>query len=218
MYLRRFVATSKLLEFLGRNSNLAGCAGAVVTMTGGMVATMNPFVSLGIGAIGYASGFLILSRSKQEVTIENALIEGKVEVETLTCNINSLKDSLAPHTGQIPPEIQTRIEDIFSTVEDILPKWDRIKGFTEEKYTINSIFTDYLPTIITNYLNLPKSYYRNAQKNQAGQEIIEQLGLLNKTLAKIRDSVYSGVEQDIRVQGIFLKQKFEEIETNLKIA
>jgi hypothetical protein len=57
-------------------------------------------------------------------------------------------------------------------------------------------------------MNLPKSYYRNGAKSQAADEIMEQLGILLKALDGIRDSLYAGVEQDIKTQSRFLRERF----------
>lgn len=214
------MATSKpspVLDFLGRNSNLSGSVGAVVAMAGTFAATMNPLISVGLGVIGYGAGFLLLSGSKQEISIEDAAHDSKVEVDALSANITSLRESIEPHSKQIPSEIMVGVEEVLSTAEDILPRWDKLPRLSDEKHTINAIFTNYLPAIITNYLNLPKSYYKNAQKQQVGQEVVDQLSLINGALVKIREGLYSGVEQDIKVQGIFLKGKFQEMENALKL-
>lgn len=214
------MATSKpspVLDFLGRNSNLSGSVGAVVAMAGTFAATMNPLISVGLGVIGYGAGFLLLSDSKQEISIEDAAHDSKVEVDALSANITSFRESIEPYSKQIPSEIMVSVEEVLSTAEDILPRWDKLPRLSDEKHTINAIFTNYLPAIITNYLNLPKSYYKNAQKQQVGQEVVDQLSLINGALVKIREGLYSGVEQDIKVQGIFLKGKFQEMENALKL-
>jgi hypothetical protein len=112
------------------------------------------------------------------------------------------------HANRIPDEILVASESIFTIMEEIIPRWKELNSFGDQKYVINSIITQYFPESITSYMNLPKSYYRNGTKSKAAEEIMEQLGILLKALEGIRDSLYAGVEKDIKLQSQFLKDKF----------
>lgn len=200
--------TSKIdiLEFLAQKANIAGSVIAVSTMVGVMFIGSETLLVWGLGAGGYVAGFLIFSSPKQSIS----LVEASDEVELLTIqnNISALRTDIEQHSKRIPDEIMFESENIFAILEEIIPRWKDLKSFAEQKYTINAIITDYFPAIITNYMNLPKSYYRNGTKSKAAGEIVEQLGILLKALEDIRDSLYEGVENDIKVQSQFLKDKF----------
>lgn len=203
------MATSKLnvLDFLAQKSSIAGCVFAVGAMAGAMgIGVENALIDVGLGIASYVAGFLIFSQPKQSISIETA--NNEVELKTIQANIVALRADIEQHANRIPDEIMAASENIFSTLEEIIPKWGQLNSFSDQKYIINSIITEYFPESITSYMNLPKSYYRNGAKSQAADEIMEQLGILLKALEEIRDSLYAGVEKDIKTQSRFLKERF----------
>ena len=202
------MATSKfnLLDFAAQKSNIAGGSLAVAAMLGGMTLHIASLPLWGMAAGSYLAGYLMLSQPKQSISIETA--DSAVEVKTIQANISKLRADIQNHSNRIPDEIMAASETIFDTLEEIVPRWQEINSFSDQKYVINSIITDYFPNSITNYMNLPKSYYRKGVKNQAADEITEQLDIMLKALEKIRDSLYAGVEQDIKTQSRFLKDRF----------
>ena len=208
------MATSKfnILDFLAQRSSIAGCAFAATAMTaavvfpGVLIPEGNPLFNLGLGAANYLAGFLIFGQSKQSLSLVQ--VSDEVELKTIQTNISKLRVDIAQHANRIPDEIMVASDNIFTTLEEIIPRWKELNSFGDQKFIINSIITEYFPESITNYMNLPKSYYRNGAKNKAAEEIMEQLGILLKALEKIRDSLYSGVEQDIKTQSRFLQDRF----------
>jgi hypothetical protein len=175
-------------------------------MVGGFLFDMETLVTLGFGAASYVGGFLIFSSPKQTISLVQA--NDEVELKTIQDNISKLRLDIDQHANRIPDEILVASEGIFSIMEEIIPKWKDLNSFGDQKYVINSIVTEYFPESITSYMNLPKSYYRNGVKSKAAEEIMEQLGILLKALEGIRDSLYAGVEKDIKLQSQFLKDKF----------
>jgi hypothetical protein len=202
------VATSKVdvLDFLAQKANIAGCVIACSVMAGGLFLDLVTPIALGLGAGGYVAGFLIFSSPKQSISLVQASDE--VELKTIQENISKLRLDIEQHANRIPDEILVASESIFTIMEEIIPRWKELNSFGDQKYVINSIITQYFPESITSYMNLPKSYYRNGTKSKAAEEIMEQLGILLKALEGIRDSLYAGVEKDIKLQSQFLKDKF----------
>lgn len=200
--------TSKagVFDFLARTSNIGGSVVALGAIGGTTALDFPAVVALGLGAVGYAGGFLMFSQSKQTILLEHA--NDKVELESIERNIADLRHSIHEHASKLPTEILAVMDNIFEVLEEVVPRWDELKSFTEQKYTVNAIITDYMPKIITNYMNIPKSYYRNAAKKQVADEIVEQLTTLLEALEEIRDSLYKGVETDIKTQSAFLKERF----------
>lgn len=203
------MATSKLnvLDFLALRSNIGGCVIAILDMLAGkfILDAEAPFIA-GLAVGGYIAGFLIFGQSKQSISIDTA--SNEVESKTIQANIAALRADIAQHANRIPDEILAASENIFGTLEEIIPRWKELNSFSDQKYVINSIITEYFPESITSYMNLPKSYYRHGAKSQAASEIMEQLDILLKALEEIRDSLYAGVENDIKTQSRFLKERF----------
>lgn len=202
------MATSKstILDFLAQKANIAGSLLASTTLVAGVLLDVQTALVLGLGVVGYLAGFFLAGEPKQSLSLVAASSE--VELRTIQMNIAKLRLDMEQHSKSIPDEIIEASENIFRTLEDIIPRWTEMNSFGEQKYTINSVITEYFPEIITSYMNLPKSYYRNGTKNKAAEAIMEQLGILQKVLDEIRDSVFEGVEKNIHLQSQFLKDKF----------
>lgn len=202
------MATSKVdvLDFLAQKANIAGCLVACSVMAGGLFLDLEALIALGLGAGGYVAGFLIFSSPKQSISLVQ--VSDEVELKTIQANIGKLRLDIEQHANRIPEEILVASEEIFTIMEEIIPRWKELNSFGDQKYVINSIITQYFPESITSYMNLPKSYYRNGSKSRAAEEIMEQLEILLKALEGIRDSLYAGVEKDIKLQSQFLKDKF----------
>ena len=203
------MATSKfdILDFLAQKANIAGSLIAITTMAGGsLLLELTPLPVLGLSVASYVAGFLLFSSPKQSISLVQ--VSEEVELKTIQTNISKLRVDIEQHANRIPDEILTVSENIFSIMEEIIPRWKELNSFGDQKYIINSIITEYFPDSITSYMNLPKSYYRNGSKSKAADEIMEQLDILLKALEGIRDSLYAGVEKDIKLQSQFLKEKF----------
>lgn len=202
------MATSKVdvLDFLAQKANIAGCLVACSVMAGGLFLDLEALIALGLGAGGYVAGFLIFSSPKQSISLVQ--VSDEVELKTIQANIGKLRLDIEQHANRIPEEILVASEEIFTIMEEIIPRWKELNSFGDQKYVINSIITQYFPESITSYMNLPKSYYKNGSKSKAAEEIMEQLEILLKALEGIRDSLYAGVEKDIKLQSQFLKDKF----------
>jgi hypothetical protein len=217
------VATSKenLFDFLGRTSNLGGSALALVSIGASAFIHAPSIIAVGLGVVGYTAGYLMLSQSKQSISFDalnvNKTHDEDADLKAIQENIGKLQENIDNHQNRIPQEILDESHEIFGLLEEIMPRWKELESFVEQKHTINSIITNYFPTVINNYLNLPVSYYRNAAKKQVAGEIVEQLGTLKQALEAIRDKLYSGVENDIKIQSRFLKDKFVSEESSLQL-
>jgi hypothetical protein len=205
------VDTSKtgLLDFLARTSNISGSVTAISTIGGSALLDFPAMVGIGLGVVGYAAGYLLCTPGKQTISVEST--NDKVELASINRNIAGLRESIESHSSKLPEEIIQETEKIFEVLEEVMPKWDELKLFAEQKYTVNAIITEYLPQVITNYMNMPKSYYKNAAKKQVADEIVSQLKTLVTALEDIRNSLYQGVETDIKAQGAFLKSRFTSV-------
>lgn len=210
LFSRKFVDTSKnskFMDFIASKANFLGSGFALATLTtGSFLLPMPLWATLGLGGISYVAGLFLGSENHKPLNFE--AINKTVTVETIKLNISQLRESVTAKEKLLPNEIVEKVNNIFSTLEDIVPKWDSFSSFSDEKYTISSIVTDYLPQTINNYLNLPQSYYKNSTKKQFAEEAENQLDILLGALSEVRESLYKGVEKDINTQTLFLKSKF----------
>jgi hypothetical protein len=100
---------------------------------------------------------------------------------------------------------------ILGTLDDIVARWNDLQSAPDQTHVVQKIILDYLPTSLQNYLNLPRTFAltsRVAGKKSAHDELMEQLGILDKETDKIRDALYAQQVQTLTDQTTFLKDKF----------
>lgn len=174
-----------------------------------------------------AAVLVILARSRRRnsrmaLSAGNNLIaieSGKSSEERLIENsIAALTKQMNEHQDELPFTIRKSVTGILQTLKELLPQWKEMDSYGDQKFTINNIITDYLPTLLNNYLTLPKSYLARSRKaEEAEGKVLKQVQLLQNAVDKIQDSVYEGVEQRIEEQGNFLQAKFTEAPETLKL-
>lgn len=173
-----------------------------------------------------AAVLVILTRSRRKSRMALpagsnliAIESGKSSEERLIENsIAALTKQMNEHQAELPLTIRKSVTGILQTLKELLPQWKEMDSYGDQKFTINNIITDYLPTLLNNYLTLPKSYLARSRKaEEAEGKVLKQVQLLQNAVDKIQDSVYEGVEQRIEEQGNFLQAKFTEAPETLKL-
>jgi hypothetical protein len=141
----------------------------------------------------------------------------KTDEERLIENsISALRAQMATHRNEFPTSVQQRVEGILGTLQELLPQWKKMDTYGEQKFTINSIITDYLPNLLNSYLELPKSYLARKQSTVEAK-LLEPLDTLQSGVNDIQDNVYDGVEKRIAEQALFLDTKFNKSAEELKL-
>lgn len=198
-----------LLDFLARRPNLVGLGLAIPStfVAIGEFHARTPFLALGVAAITYGGGFLLGADWRKAAKIQLDK-EERVEWETISDNVLSLKDQLKPHRKRLPAQVTYHVDEVFEQLDELLPQWGKLKQFAEQKYTLNAVVNDYLPQVLNTYLNLPKSFYKDSTKARYANEVTDQLELLSSALKKVQDAINSGSEREILTQSNFLHTKF----------
>jgi hypothetical protein len=129
---------------------------------------------------------------------EELLVESSIQV---------LRQRLVSRKADIPVRIQSSVSGVLGTLEELLPKWKEMASYDEQKFTVNRIITDYLPSMLDAYFELPNSYLAR-KKTAAERNMLNQLTILQRVVDEIQDGVYAGVEARIEKQGVFLESKF----------
>lgn len=205
---QKLKSDNPLFEFLARRPNVVGLA---VSIPSTLVAitefARTPFLALGVAAITYGGGFLLGADWTKAAKIQLDKSE-RVEWETISANVLSLKDQLRPHRKRLPAQVTYHVDAVFAQLDELLPQWGKLKQFAEQKYTLSAVVNDYLPQVLNTYLNLPGSYYKDSTKARYANEVTDQLELLSVALKKVQDAINSGSEQEILTQSNFLRAKF----------
>ncbi|MCB7136379.1 hypothetical protein [Cellulosimicrobium marinum] len=115
--------------------------------------------------------------------------------------------------GRVPPAVTARVHRITGTVEDMVPRLDRLSGGSQQAHTVVATATSYLPEAVGAYLRLPRDFADRrvvAQGKTSLMLLCDQLDLLGVTLDKISDAVSRADAAALVAHGAFLAEKFRD--------
>jgi len=113
--------------------------------------------------------------------------------------------------GRVPPAVTARVHRITGTVEEMVPRLDRLGGGSQQAHTVVATATSYLPEAVGAYLRLPRDFADRrvvAQGKTSLMLLCDQLDLLGATLTKISDAVSRQDANALVAHGQFLAEKF----------
>ncbi|WP_240200848.1 hypothetical protein [Cellulosimicrobium cellulans] len=115
--------------------------------------------------------------------------------------------------GRVPPAVTARVHRITGTVEEMVPRLDRLGGGSQQAHTVVATATSYLPESVGAYLRLPRDFADRrvvAQGKTSLMLLCDQLDLLGVTLDKISDAVSRADAAALVAHGAFLAEKFRD--------
>jgi hypothetical protein len=122
-------------------------------------------------------------------------------------------------TGKVPPEVMAKVLMIRQTIVGILPRSGSLPPGSPELFIIERTATDYLPTSLQAYMNLPRAYAtrRPVQGGKTPKEILlDQLTLLETKMNEVADDVHRHDSDRLLANGRFLQERFGRSSLSLK--
>jgi hypothetical protein len=125
--------------------------------------------------------------------------------------VGMLNHQVAAIRGKVPEDVYQKVVSIQQTLLSILPKIDRLGPGSQDAFVVQKTITDYLPSTLQAYGNLPPAYvstHRFADGKTAGQVLLDQLTLLDAKLDAVADAVNKNDADALMANGRFLEDKF----------
>jgi hypothetical protein len=113
--------------------------------------------------------------------------------------------------GKVPDDVYQKVIAIQQTILSILPKIDRLGPGSQDAFIVQKTATDYLPSTLQAYLNLPRTYatlHRMPDGRTASQVLMDQLTLLDTKLEEVADAVNKNDTDALLANGRFLEDRF----------
>ena len=123
----------------------------------------------------------------------------------------SLQHTLSIANGKLPPELQARLQEIADTITGILPHYANFPAGSPDLFVVGRTATDYLPSALQAYLNLPRAYaslHKMPNGKTADQVLADQLTLLSAKMDEVADAVHKKDSEALLANGRFLEEKF----------
>ena len=122
-------------------------------------------------------------------------------------------------TGKVPPEVMAKVLKIRQIVLGILPRSGSLPPGSPQLFIIERIATDYLPTSLEAYLNLPRAYATShpLQDGKTPKEVLlDQLALLENKVNEVADDIHRNDADRLLANGRFLEERFGRSPLSLK--
>jgi hypothetical protein len=197
------VATnSKNHGYLSSTKNIVGCAlaaGGPVLALAGVVA---PPVGLVLAPVLYAVGALAAPNRKHVNVVAG------VDPADVT---RSLAQIQRKTMGRVPSQISAKVSSISSMITDTLPRADALGAGSPGQYVLVQAATDYLPSTLQAYLDLPRTYADKhvVQEGKTPLQLLsDQLDVLGNQISEIATAVNRADTDKLIANGRFLAEKF----------
>jgi len=194
--------------YLYSRKNIVGCLLALLGLGLfflGLIGPVWPAVVLGL----YLIGALVTPGDRQW---------NLIGAETPSDLAGALSHQVAAIRGKVPDDVYQKVVSIQQTILGILPKIDRLGPGSQDAFVVQKTVSDYLPSTLQAYLNLPRAYasvHRFNDGRSAAQVLIDQLTLLDKKLDEVADAVNKNDADALLANGRFLEDRFGGSALNL---
>lgn len=136
------------------------------------------------------------------------------EVAQLRTRLAQIVDRTNRAADRLPVGVVPQVRAIEDQLRELLAHAAATTGSSisaEERFRLSTTIEDYLPSSLDAYLALPASFvatHRTHEGRTSGEELLDQLILLDGSIRDLALAVYSGDAERLSTQGRFLDTKF----------
>jgi hypothetical protein len=199
------VATSRpsgrVLLYLYSRKNIVACALALLGIGLyflGVIGSVWPAVVIGMYLIG-----ALVTPSGQKWNLFGGQAPEDISA-ALAHQVSAVK-------GKVPDNVYQKVLSIQQTILSIVPKIDRLGPGSSDAFVVQKTATDYLPSTLQTYLNLPRAYatlHRMDGGRTAADVLLDQLTLLDSKMQEVADAVNKNDTDALLANGRFLEDRF----------
>ena len=128
------------------------------------------------------------------------------EISGIAASLASLRVEVRHAGGVLPTILTSRINQVCDLLGTVLTTAEQQGASTEQRYLLNAMITDYLPSPMRSFLALPETDRDDASRSTA--VFADQLGILEETIRDLLNQVRIGAIEELSTHGRFLAEKF----------
>ena len=197
------IEVNPILRYVYSSKNIVGSTlalfGLLLFFTGVITSFFWPFVVVAMYGIG-----ALLAPGPPQV----ALAGTSFDTDSIR---RSLQRTLAISNGKLPADLQAKVQGIADTITGILPHYAQFPPGSPDLFVVGRTATDYLPSALQAYLNLPRAYatlHKMPNGKTADEVLGDQLTLLDSKMDEVADAVHKKDSDALLANGRFLEEKF----------
>jgi hypothetical protein len=191
----------RILKYLYSTKNIVGCLLALVGLVlffTGLVGALWPLIVIGLYLIG-----VLVTPGTASIDLRSGFDPDDVR--------KALDHEVHVVSGRVPAEVFTKVQSIQQIILGILPRSGALPPGSPELFVVERTATDYLPTALESYLNLPRAYatLHPVQDGKTSKQVLlDQLTLLESKMSEVADDVHRNDTDRLLANGRFLEERF----------
>jgi hypothetical protein len=191
----------RLLIYLYSTKNIAGSALALVGLIlffTGIVGALWPVIVVGLYLIG-----ALVAPATKSVDLTDGFDPSDVR--------KALEQEVRLINGRVPADVLAKVQNIQQIIYGILPRTGSLPPGSPELFVVQRTASDYLPTALESYLNLPRAYatlHPVEDGKTSKQLLMDQLTLLESKMTEVADDVHRNDTDRLLANGRFLEERF----------
>ena len=191
----------RLLMYLYSTKNIVGSllalAGLVLFFTG-IIGALWPVIVVGLYVIG-----ALVAPGSTTIDLRTGFDPDDIR--------HALDNEVKAVSGRTPADVLAKVQSIQQIILGILPRSGALPPGSPELFVVQRTATDYLPTALESYLNLPRAYaaLHRVQDGKTPQQVLmDQLTLLESKMTEVADDVHRNDTDRLLANGRFLEERF----------
>jgi len=201
-------------RWLGSSKNIVGSLLAGGAIAGQLFFGLGPLWPLVVAA-SYGVGALLAPRDKVDLRLG---LSAGASAEDLQAQLTVFRRAMKGEGSRLTDDANALLGKILDALDEIVARWNELSSAPDQQHVVVQMITDYLPTSIQAFLNLPRTFALTSRvegKKTAHDELIEQLTILEKESDRIRTAVLSRAVDALSDQSRFLRDKFSRSDLQL---
>lgn len=193
--------SGRLLLYLYSTKNIVGCLLALVGLVlffTGIIGALWPVIVVGLYLFG-----VLVTPSPKTIDLRAGFDPDDVR--------KAMDHEIRAVSGRVPPDILARVQSIQQIILGILPRSGALPPGSPELFVVERTATEYLPTALESYLNLPRAYatLHPVQDGKTPKQVLmDQLMLLESKMNEVADDVHRNDTDRLLANGRFLEERF----------
>jgi hypothetical protein len=191
----------RLLIYLYSTKNIVGSALALVGLAlffTGIVGALWPVVVIGLYGVG-----ALVAPGTPSVDLKEGFDPNDVR--------KALDQEVRMINGRVPADVLAEVQQIQQIILGILPRTGSLPPGSPELFVVQRTASEYLPTALESYLNLPRAYatLHPVQDGKTPKQVLmDQLTLLESKMSEVADDVHQNDTDRLLANGRFLEERF----------
>jgi len=194
--------TGAIGRYTTSTKHIVGCTAAIAGPALSLAGVLSVARGLLLVPVLYTVGVLVAPRARRKHPAD------VFDPRAVERSLGRLERRIA---GRVPYDISTKTSRIASAINETLPRADALGPGAAGHYALVACATDYLPTTLQVYLDLPRAYADHhivAKGKTARVLVVEQLEVLAAEVKEIADAVNRADTERLIVNGRFLETRF----------